>query len=652
MGIAGRIGASGDVARSLTAVYGRVCSASAPEPRIWDLEGLSLGICGDATSAKTISPPTRLLFEGHIHDRASLLIELNLHDTSVSDASLMLQAWLRFQEEFPAHIIGEYVFAIWDAGQRRLMLGCDPLGSYGVHYWQGDRSFRFATEIGSLIACPEIPIAPNDAQAANWLALDPNSGEGTLYKGIQNVPAGHVLELKDSRLRLHRYWHPENIPSLHLADPREYTEGLLHHMQQAVRCRILPGQNIGTHMSGGLDSSSVSALAASILAEDGRTATAFTAVPAGPLASNIDSRHFGDEREHAASVAQLHANLKHVPISNHTTPFFEALDYCSREHQCPILNAPNATWIVGILAEAQRMGIQTLLCGSMGNLTASYKGQYALRKMLAGGRMLDWFRLAMGRRRLGYSFRDSVRQSLGNSPAQVWFRNAVRNFALSPLRRLRAREMNGESGQNLYHMSPVSRDFFRTTGLSTESEDPGNAPETPQLFRLKNLQRGQGGAMVAASKRCFGLQYSDPMADRRLVEFCISVPEEEFCRGGLPRSLIRGAMMGKLPDKIRLERRIGLQSADADVLMANNRTEIVAEFRRLQASDLANRYLEMPALNKLVEEWSSADWANGDVRHQYTQKLMRGISFGRFMRTLEDGSLYSSLRQNSLAVKD
>jgi hypothetical protein len=86
--------------------------------------------------------------------------------------------------------------------------------------------------------------------------------------------------------------------------------------------------------------------------------------------------------------------------------------------------------------------------------------------------------------------------------------------------------------------------------------------------------------------------------------------------------------------------------------MAHNRDEIVAEFRRLQTSDLANRYLDMPALNKLVEDWSSADWANGDVRRQYTQKLMRGISFGRFMRTLEDGSLYSSLRQGSLAVKD
>ncbi len=61
----------------------------------------------------------------------------------------------------------------------------------------------------------------------------------------------------------------------------------------------------------------------------------------------------------------------------------------------------------------------------------------------------------------------------------------------------------------------------------------------------------------------------------------------------------------------------------------------------MQHSDLANQYLDMPLFAKLAEEWPDGPWPNSDVRRDYEQKLMRGVSFGRFVRRLEDGSLLS-----------
>jgi asparagine synthase (glutamine-hydrolysing) len=654
MGIAGLVGSSGDIAHSLVALNRGAFRCAAEEVRTWRLQGAQLGICADATSAEEESSATRLLFDGRIHDRTGLLDDLKLHDASnsnpsVADASLLLYAWLRFHEDFPNRVAGEYSFAIWEARRRRLILGSDPLGKHGMYYWQSGNSFRFASEIGGLLTCPEIPIVLDDIEVARWLTRHAESGDETLYKSIRQVPAGQLLLLEDGKLRLHRYWRPEELPTLRLADPRDYAEGLLHHLQQAARCRIYPGHAVGSHLSGGLDSSTVTTLAAGVLAEENRTGTAFTAVPARPLTAEIGAKRFGDERHHAASVIERNPNLSHVLIPNNATPLFDALDHFSCEHFDPIPNAANAPWIVGIFAEAQRRGIRTLLSGSAGNLTASYSGPHALSELLAQGRWLDWLRMVRDRRQYGGSIRGSLSHSLGNSPAQARFRSAVRDRILTPLRRWRGNYLPPPV-RGLYEISAIRPEFFRASGLPPQLEiNSILQPESSREFRLQLLKRAQRSAVVAAAKRVFGLEYTDPMTDRRLVEYCISLPEEAFCQRGLPRSLIRDAMQGKLPETVRLERRVGLQAADAATLMADNRAEIAAEVERMRSSDLVNRFIDMPALSKLVDEWPSGDWPNDAVRFAYQNKLLRGVSFGRFARCIEDGSLFASLRQGSSA---
>jgi asparagine synthase (glutamine-hydrolysing) len=647
MGIAGRIGSSGEIQHSLAALDRGVSRCAAGKILTWRLENAQLGACGDATSAERDEPAALLLSEGRIHDRSGLLEELDLHDPSVSNASLLLHAWLRFQEDFPNHVAGEYCFALWEAHKRRLILGSDPLGRQALFYWQSGGCFRFASEIGGLLACPEVPTTLDDTQVAHWLTRHSDSDDETLYKSIRRVPAGHLLLLEDGKLRLRCYWRPEDLPTLREADPRGYAEGLLFHLEQAVRCRVETGGAIGSHLSGGLDSSTVTTLSAEILAGQGRASTAFTAVPASPLTSELDDHHFGDERYHAARVVERHSNLTHVHIPNNATPFFDALDYFSSAHFDPIPNAANAPWIVGIFAEAQRRGIQTLLSGSVGNLTASYNGRYALSELLAHGRLFAWIRMVRDRQRLGASIRGSLSQSLGNGPAQLWFRRAVHDRLLTPLRRWRGIESRE---LDLYAVSPIHPDFFRSSGLPAQLERHSFLqPSSSRLFRLQMLKRGQGSAASTAAKRCFGLELTDPMADRRLVEYCISLPEEAFCQGGMPRSLIRDAMKGKLPDKVRLEQRTGLQAADVATLIAANREGITAEVRLMQASELANRYLDMPALARLVDEWPSGDFFDQKVRFAYVHKLLGGVSFGRFLRRVEDGSLFSSVRQATSA---
>jgi asparagine synthase (glutamine-hydrolysing) len=646
MAIAGLLGASGGIGQILAALKLR------PEDPLhsWQLSAGSMGICGAASFASSApkQPDLLILLQGTIHDRPSLLDKLSLPGTSslgaaVSDADLLLRAYLRYREEFPRHVTGEYSFALWDAQHRRLILGRDVFGRQGMYYWQSGSVFRFASEIVGLLACPEIPVEPDDDQAAQWLTMNPGLGDGTLYKGIRRVPAGHVLIIEDGTIHLNRYWRPEDGAELRCADPREYAEGLLQLMQESVRCRILPGKTIGTHLSGGLDSSTVTALAAEILAKEGRRATAFTAVPANSIDQWLPAEKFGDERLHAASVAELYPNLDHVLVPNNAAPLLEAMDFYAFDCHSPVLNVFNAPWLVGIGMEARRRDIHTLMHAVFGNLAASYDGSYALVGLLGRGRIFDWLRLIAERRNYGFGVRQSLGISLKYGPMRSSFRHSI----------ARALHMDRSSDQpslGLYSDSPIRPGFFKSSGLSPMLATNTTIPQkNSRLARLQAISRIDSAAVIAGAKRRFGYDFVDPMGDRRLFEYCLSLPEEAFCRAGRPRSLIRDAMESRLPSMVRDELRRGRQAADAAALMADNREQIVAEIRRLQRSDLANRYLDMPAIGKLIDDWPNGGWPNAAIKQTYEGKLLRAVSFGHFMRRMEDGTLQAAIRQGAIA---
>jgi len=639
MGIAGLVGASGDIRRSLAALIPPVHSGAAENVSLWELPGCSLGICGDAIHAFCAEQPEcLLLLEGRIHDRSGLLQKLDIPSRPILDADLMLKAYLRFGEDLAAHVTGEFSFAVWDTSHRRLILGCDAIGARAMYYWHNGSTLRFAPEVHGLLACPEVAIAPDDTQAALWLMRCPGLGERTLFKDIQRVPAGHVLIVEDGRLRLHRYWQPENVAPLHLADAREYAMGLLHHMQQAVECRIPAGESVGMQLSGGLDSSTVTALAGKSLARQGRRATAFTAVPVNAVGAWLSSERFADERLHAASVIERYPNLDHVLVPNNAVPLFQALDSYSDARLTPIINPLNSPWLLGIDKEAQRRGIRILLRATAGNLTASYRSDpYVLAGMLTSGRLFDWCRLVIQRNKYGFSLKQSLDASLRFSPMRRWFHAWRRQASRTDALRM--------PSQSIFATSAIHAGFLQEQNLPLQLlHDTYDQLTNSRLDRLQGFARLDRSISFAGSMRSSGIELTDPMSDRRLVEYCLSVPDEVFSRNGCPRSLIRDAMEGGLPDLVRNEYRRGKQAADAASMLAENRAEIADEVCRMASSDLANRYLDMPALIQLIAGWPSGDWPNATAKQHYEQKLMRGVSFGRFIRRMEDGSLYSSFR--------
>jgi len=131
----------------------------------------------------------------------------------------------------------------------------------------------------------------------------------------------------------------------------------------------------------------------------------------------------------------------------------------------------------------------------------------------------------------------------------------------------------------------------------------------------------------------------DPTGDRLVMEFCLSVPEEHYRANGRSRALIKDAMAGMLPPKVLEERRRGRQSADILFHLTREKAQIEAELKRLKQVDLAVRCLNLPLLESRLGTWPSPPY--GCPEHvKYGNLLMRAISVGRFIRRLEEGTLF------------
>lgn len=176
-----------------------------------------------------------------------------------ADVELVLRAYEIWGEECPDRIIGEYVFFIWDARQRRLFGARDAAGTRHFYYHASNGWFSFASEIKGLLALERIEPRLNESRLLDYLVeeFDRDDEVGTFYQDINRMPAGHAMWATSHGPRTWRYWNPGNLPAISFSSLDECAEEFLEQFRVAVKCRLRSIGSIGAMLSGGLDSSSI-----------------------------------------------------------------------------------------------------------------------------------------------------------------------------------------------------------------------------------------------------------------------------------------------------------------------------------------------------------------------------------------------------------
>jgi len=153
-----------------------------------------------------------------------------------------------------------------------------------------------------------------------------------------------------------------------------------------------------------------------------------------------------------------------------------------------------------------------------------------------------------------------------------------------------------------------------------------------RAMRLSALFRCDMGNFNKGVLGGWHIDQRDPTADVRLLEFCLSVPTEQFLQRGVQRALARRALSDRLPKLILDETRRGLQAADWHETLTADRGRIAAELERLESCPQAARALDLPRLRHLVENWPEEGWDRAEVVSAYRLALAAGVSTGHFVR--------------------
>jgi asparagine synthase (glutamine-hydrolysing) len=402
----------------------------------------------------------------------------------------------------------------------------------------------------------------------------------------------------------------------------DYAEGLRHHFDRAVSDRLGEGA-VGSHLSAGLDSGCVTATAAGLLAASGRRLTAFTAVPRQGYDGPAHPGTIIDEGPMAAELAAMHANIDHVIVRNGGSPLAD-LDRNFFLYERPVLNLCNMLWAHRILDEARARKIGVLLTGQYGNMSISYSGMPLLHQLLARGRWLRLAREAVALRRNGAHLRLIASQALGPLlPKPLWTAlNAARGrgfnladySAIAPeaVERMQLRRRAAERGFDMSHR-------------------PRRDPAEERLWVLHRVDLGNYNKGTLAG---WGIDQRDPTADRRLIEFCLSVPMDQYLRAGVTRALARTAFADRLPPSVRDEERRGHQGADwhEGVAEAQSSGALAAELRSIGGSAEAASVVDVGRMQGFEASLPVSDWHKPTVVWPYRLALLRGVSAGHFIR--------------------
>jgi len=550
-----------------------------------------------------------ITFAGRIDNRDELGKALGIHAAellTLPDSEIVLRTYCKWGEDSPGRIYGDWSFAVWNPKAQRLFLSRDHFGNTSLYYYIDQDIFAFATSRKALLSLNLAQIEMDELYLAqvivSWHAYH---GERSVHSPLRRLPPAHSISVSPEVSSVRQYWFLENTPITTLKKRSDYIEVFLEKYEEAVRARLrVPdGARIASTLSGGLDSSSVTAVSARQLSEKNIRLNAFTSVPL--YASNsFEGAFFGDELPFARATVEHSGNINHHLI---TAEFITPLQSIRRILEIidePAHAAGNFFWILDLEQTLQREGYKVLLSGQMGNAGISWTGDIFSQP------------LSYQLRRLG---------------VQRWLNFSVRRkaplFLIDCWRKIRNNE------QIFSGNSAINQEFARRISLhALRKTDPAESPRrtTYELREFIMTGRSMFGALNAEMAAAHGLEMRDPTADIRLLSFAFSVPDHVFMdtETGDNRWLMREGMKGLLPDKVRLNRKIGRQACDLVPRLRASAHEIEAAFHELSSGPSA-AYLDIIYMKKVWEMIQGNDSPEAYVKA--VTVLTRGIMAGLFV---------------------
>lgn len=458
-----------------------------------------------------------ITYNGELYNTPELRQELEARGYIFSthcDTEVLLTAYIEWGPDCAERFNGIFAFGIWDEAKQRLFLARDRIGVKPLFYTQKDSSFIFGSELKALLANPAVKPEIGEEGLAEVFMIGParTPGHG-VFRGVKELKPGYSMIYSRSGISIRQYWSLESQP--HSDDFDTTAERVRELLQDTVKRQLVADVSVCTLLSGGLDSSALTALATNFYQAEGL----------GPLHTySVD--YVDNDCYFKASNFQPDADAPWVQ---------RVSEYCNTIHHNVLLDTPELAGTLPNAAIARDLpgmaDVDTslyLFCREIKKgATVALSGECA--DEVFGG--YPWF----------------YRTEMVNAQTFPWApRPEIRTEWLSPavLSPTRARQYVAERYQEALAEVP------RLPGEESE------AARRREIFYL-SLTRWMPTLLDRKDRMsmAFGLEVRVPYCDHRIVEYVWNVPWHMKNYQGREKGLLRKALTGVLPDDVLWRRK-------------------------------------------------------------------------------------------------
>jgi len=521
----------------------------------------------------------------------------------VTDSQLILMSYDKWGEDCPKYLIGDFTFAIWDEKKNQLFCARDHTGTRTFYYYDSKESFAFCTIINPLLVVLDDKILLNEKWITDFLALPLTLSQcecsETIYENIHELAPATSLTISDKGIFKNKYWDPlSNIKVSRHKDDKFYEEEFRKVFSEAVRCRLRSSGEVGIMLSGGMDSGSVACVAAKQLDKVNKNLKAYSSIPMEGYETKNSKYEIVDESEYIDSIKKENKNIDLTYCRNEgknsLSDMKKILDIFEQPHKI----VENMFWYNGIMSLAASENCKVILNGQFGNLTISYGDFMTHISTLYGKKKL----LSIVKEILSYG---KVRNVSTKKLSEYVFK------AMLPYKLKKLVSVTIRKKPNLFSSNLVNKKLADKWNIKQRFLHNGYYNEVGKFYNINESKRfmmdpvlfSQMASFETRFSMAYGMVERDPTRDKRVIEFCLSVPSEQFVRNGEDRYLIRRALEGILPDKIRLNIVTrGLQSADWIERLEVDWEDIHLKMQDLLKDDNIAKYVDMDLLKKDLSE--------------------------------------------------
>ncbi len=452
---------------------------------------------------------------------------------SRSDTEVVLHAFEEWGPGCLNRLNGMWAFAIWDERNKQLFCSRDRFGIKPFYYVYDGARFVFASEIKALFADRSIPKIPRERTIYRYLAkgygyVDTN--EETFFSGVKQLAPGHCLSVSRERMECTRYWQLGAGDARGAVRKEDVAERFLSLLQDSVRLCMRSDVPLGLSLSGGLDSASLAAVMARLSAHKVESFSACFEE------EGFNERMYIDE---VVANAKLTPNFI-FPRASSLTRELEKIIW----HQDEPYSGASVFSQWEVMKRAKEKGIKVLLTGQGGDeALAGYNKYYPylfvdLVKSARIGAFLG--NLSHLSPRHGYTKQEAL-HSMGRIMASRMLPRAVK---LCAKRRLQARPRflsadfaSRARDEEKAHVREMN------SFLDQELYDSITISPLPGLLHIDDR-----------NSMAHSIESRPPFLDHRLVEFLFSLPYHAKISRGYTKYILREALNGLIPEKVRLRR--------------------------------------------------------------------------------------------------